>query len=84
MIHSKNNQSNLYTFFEFDASTDFKTFPEALLTTTRKTNFDYHYSCKCRRGYSLSSDPFNTWKKQEAPADYSRKDIMRAYKLGRA
>ncbi|HWR25401.1 MAG TPA: hypothetical protein VN278_04110 [Methanosarcina sp.] len=40
------------------------------------------YSCRCRRGYSLSSDPFFEWKIQEEPADYSRKDIARTYRLG--
>ena len=69
---------------EFDNSTGFSTLPETLNTSTSEPDFipNPKYSCSCRRGYSLSSDPFNIWKRQVEPADYSRKDIARSCRLG--
>lgn len=69
---------------DFDCSSKFDSLPETLATTTQNTVFDYRnpsYSCRCRRGYTLTSDPFNEWRRQEEPADYSRGDIFRAYRL---
>lgn len=71
-------------FTHFDSSSKLESLPETSLTTTQGTFFHYRYpsySCKCRRGYSLSSDPFNVWKLQEEPANESRGDIFRSYRL---
>jgi hypothetical protein len=72
------------SFFNFDSSYSFETTPESLTTSTRGTNFTFNhsYSCRCRRGYSLFSDPHNEWRRQIEPADYSRKDIAFSYRLG--
>lgn len=70
---------------DFDSSSNFESLPETLTTTTQNTVFHYRnpsYSCRCRRGYTLTSDVFNVWKLQEEPAYYSRSDIRRAYRLG--
>ena len=44
--------------------------------------FNHSYSCRCRRGYSPHSDPFNVWRRQIEPTDCSRKDIAFSYRLG--
>ena len=81
-FHLNTEQSHL---FDFDSSSNFPTIPEPLTTSAQGPGFTLNpfYSCRCKRGYSLSSDPFNIWKKQEEPEDYSRKEIARAYRLGR-
>jgi hypothetical protein len=70
--------------FDSDKSSNFSTIPETLITSTKGPDFlpNPDYKCSCRRGYSLSSDPFNIWKGQAEPANYSRTDIKRAYRLG--
>lgn len=82
--HVRNFTTQQVHLSNFDNSTDFETIPETLLTSTREPDFipNPKYSCSCRRGYSLSSDPHNIWKRQAEPAHYSRGDIKRAYRLG--
>lgn len=69
---------------EYDCSSKLESIPETTLTTTQGAIFHYRnpsYSCRCRRGYTLTSDVFNVWKLQEEPADESRGDIFRSYRL---
>lgn len=69
---------------DFDSSLNFESLPETLTTTTQNTVFHYRnpsYSCRCRRGYTLTSDVFNVWKLQETPDDNSRGDIFKSYRL---
>jgi hypothetical protein len=82
MIQTK--QTNLNIFYNFDISDSVETNPESLNTSTQGTNFTRSpfYSCRVRRGYSLYSDPFNEWRRQKEPADYSRQDIAISYRLG--
>jgi CRISPR/Cas system CSM-associated protein Csm3 (group 7 of RAMP superfamily) len=85
MIKKKNEtQTNLETFFNFDRSNSFEKTPESLNTSTQGTDFTFKpvYSCRTRRGYSLFSDPFNEWRRQKEPADYSRQDIAFSYRVG--
>jgi hypothetical protein len=82
MIQTK--QTNLNIFYNFSISDSFETTTESLTTSTRATNFTRNpfYSCRTRRGYSPYSDPFNEWRRQKEPADYSRQDIAISYRLG--
>lgn len=71
------------SFFDFDSSNSFENTPESLNTSTQGTfTFNPSYSCRCRRGYSLFSDPFNEWRRQIEPADHSRRNIAFSYRLG--
>lgn len=81
----KNAQSTLNITIDFGNTNSFSTIPESLITSTREPDFSRNpdYRCSCRRGYSLSSDPFNPFKRQIEPADYSRRDIARSYRLGK-
>lgn len=81
----KNTQSTFNTTIDFGNTNSFSTIPETLITSTREADFipNPDYSCRCRRGYSLSSDPFNPWKLQETPEDCSRGQIAKAYRLPR-
>jgi hypothetical protein len=82
MIQTK--QTNLNIFYNFNISDSFENTPESLNTSTQGTNFTFNpsYSCRCRRGYSLFSDPFNEWRPQIETDDYSRKDIAFSHRLG--
>jgi hypothetical protein len=72
------------SFFNFDSSECFGTVPDSLITSTQGNDFSInpYYRCRSRRGYSLSSDPFNPFRRQVEPADYSRKDIAFSYRVG--
>lgn len=67
---------------DFDSTNDFS-IDNTLNTTTQGNNLILNplYSCKPRRGYSLTSDILNPWKRQEQPEDYGRKEIAKAYRL---
>jgi hypothetical protein len=70
--------------FFFDSTAKHTPIPETTLTTTQGATFHYcnpSYSCRCRRGYTLTSDVFNIWKLQETPDDNSRGDIFKSYRL---
>jgi hypothetical protein len=69
---------------DFNCSSKFESLPKTLTTATQNTIFHYRnpsYSCRCRRGYTLTSDVFNVWKLQETLEDNSRGDIFRSYRL---
>lgn len=76
---------------DFDNSNDFTTIPETAVTHTGNVDYTFsetgftlnpYYRCRCRRGYTLSSDPHNDFKRQIEPVDHSRNDISRSYRLG--
>ncbi|HEY3361805.1 MAG TPA: hypothetical protein VGK06_08285 [Methanosarcina sp.] len=72
--------------FSLDSTSNSISNPETLNTVTqgiKKFTLNPFYSCKCRRGYSLASDPFNEWRKQIEPVDYSRRDIAFSYRIRR-
>lgn len=79
--HLTTEQSHL---FGFDSSSNFPTISEPLTTSAQGPGFTLNpfYSCRCRRGYTLSTDPHNNFKRQIEPTDYSRKDIARSYRVG--
>lgn len=79
--YSNAKQSHL---FDFDTSSNILSISNTLITSTQEANIPHNpaYSCRCRRGYSVLSDPFNIWKRQEEPADFSRGDIKRSYRMG--
>lgn len=83
MIKDKLTQSTLFTHFDF-GNTNSNSIDDNLNTTTQGTGFTLNpfFSCSCRRGYSLTSDPFNVWKLQEEVNHFSRGDLKRAYRLG--
>lgn len=71
------------SFFDFGTTNSFENTSKSLNTSTQGTfTFNPSYSCRCRRGYSPHSDPFNVWRRQIEPTDYSRKDIAFSYRLG--
>ena len=84
MNQKKNEtQTNINVFYNLNISDSFETTPKSLATSTQGTfTFNPAYSCRCRRGYSLFSDPHNEWRRQIEPAEYSRKDIAFSYRLG--
>ena len=69
---------------DFDSTDNDVSDIETLNTDTQEqTNFTLTpgYSCRCKRGYNLTSDIFNPWKLQEEPEDCSREDLARACRL---
>ena len=82
MIKNKFAQSTLNTTFDFGTTNDFS-IDNTLNTSTQGTNFTFNpsYSCRSKHGYSLTSDQFNNWKRQEEPGHCSRGEIARAYRI---
>jgi hypothetical protein len=84
MCHlTQNGNFKQVSLTDFDSSSNFQSVPETTLTTTQGATFHHKpsYSCRCRRGYTLTSDVFNIWKLQETPDDNSRGDIFKSYRL---